>query len=159
MSTAVVSTQVWIDSLADAVKELATGMLSLEAGDALGVRNELPPQVWGAMISLVGDEESVEVGVLANPEGCQVLARALLCLEPDDELEDGDVMDSLGEIINILAGGVKSRVSDSVQNLRLGLPVRFQGTLSISENQAVTVADIKVGEVVMQLVVVTDEAS
>jgi hypothetical protein len=74
-----------------------------------------PAAPHGAYLALVAQGEPIQLGLLADPGGCQLLARTLLGMDPDDEeLPTSDVSDAMCEIINIVAGGVKRRVSPGV---------------------------------------------
>ncbi len=45
----------------------------------------------------------------------------------DGDLEDDEIVDSFGEVINIVGGMVKQKLSGSYENMKLGLPVVLRG--------------------------------
>jgi hypothetical protein len=119
----------WMNLAADAAAEIATG--------ALGAVNTswqqtpgmtLPNDLWGVYIPLMTDGDSVQLGVLGRRDVCAQLAKSLLGMSPDESLDDdGTVFDAVGEVTNMVAGGVKVRAAAQI-NVKLGLPLALSGT-------------------------------
>jgi CheY-specific phosphatase CheX len=106
------------------------------------------------MIALVSDSASVQLGIASTKEGCQALARALLAMDPDEEdLPEEDVADAIGEVANIVAGQVKSAMSDTDASLRIGLPLFVQGKVDYSDEVESAVADLNIGPVPVTFIV------
>lgn len=156
-----VSIDDWTEASTAAVEELAATALGF-ADVAFRVydQDELPEGVSGAYIPIVSDGVSVQIGVVAGESGCQDLARALLCMEPEDgALEDGDMADALGEVVNILAGGVKGRLIDRQPDLRLGLPVFLRGRIHLNGSYEHSVTQMSLGPVDAQLHIIRQNFS
>jgi chemotaxis protein CheX len=149
--TSAVSLDDWLKAMVEAAAEFATTTLdaTLEPSDTT---NELPLDLTGCFVALVGEEGSLQVGLASDATGCQSLAKALFASEED--LPDEDVGDALGEIANIIAGGVKKRMAIVQLALALGLPIVMEGHLRISERQQLAQADVKLGEVPVRLLIV-----
>lgn len=111
----------------------------------------------GAYLSLNTPEEPIQVGLLATPEDCQVLGKALLGMEPGDEdLADGDVSDAMCEIINMIAGGMKRRVVEELP-ITLGLPIFVSGHPLPNQHQEVSSRALTIGDVAVNLILLTQE--
>jgi hypothetical protein len=119
----------WMNLAADAATEIATGALGAESVEwrhPSGV--VLPSDLCGVYIPLLGDGFSVQLGVLGRRDVCTQLAKSLLGMGPEESLDgDADVFDAVGEVTNMVAGGVKVRAAGHT-NVTLGLPLALTGT-------------------------------
>lgn len=141
----------WLTAVMDAAAEFTETTLGLELGDPSKVR-KLPENLTGCFVALVGQEERLQIGLASDPEGCQTLARTLFAA--DEELPDSDVTDALGEIANIMAGGVKKRRGEINTGMTLGLPIVMEGHVRIADRQEVAHVDTAVGDVPVRLLVI-----
>jgi CheY-specific phosphatase CheX len=55
------------------------------------------------------------------------MARAMLMMEPDDPLDETEICDAYGEITNILIGGFKSRIAETVPEMKISIPSVVRG--------------------------------
>jgi hypothetical protein len=111
----------------------------------------------GAYLGLVAQEEPIQVGLLCEPAGCQLLAKALLGMDAaDEDLPAADVGDAMCEIINIVAGGLKRRVSGQLA-ITLGLPIFVAGHPLPNQQQEISARQLKIGEVPVSLLVLTQK--
>lgn len=133
----------WVDSLADATSELLE-TLGLERVDVRRYSERSPEGMGGAYIPLVSEEHSVQLAVISDPAGCYALARLLLMMEPDEELSEPDMADAMGEWINIVGGGVKTRMIEAAPGLALGLPVFIHGYVLPTQHMEMTIAEASV---------------
>lgn len=143
--------QVWLDAASDSTAEFASTTLAFELrqGDDLP---RLPENMTGCLVALVGQNESLQVGISSNAEGCETLARTLFA--SDDELSEDDISDAMGEIANIVAGGVKTRMAKLFGGLQLGLPIVMEGHVRVTERQQIAQRDVALGDVPVRLLVV-----
>jgi hypothetical protein len=74
-------------------------------------------------IALVSDSVALQLAVCAPGNSCEALSRALLGMEEGEDIGSEDVADGIGELTNIIAGGLKSRLDKAYPALKLGLPV------------------------------------
>jgi chemotaxis protein CheX len=77
-----------------------------------------------AMIGLTGDLSAMLAVHCPEPVGLGI-AGAMLGMELDEI--DADVKDALGEIVNMIAGGLKERFSEENINLELAIPTAVSG--------------------------------
>jgi hypothetical protein len=115
----------WLESTADAAREIAGSALGASALDWSGASNEaLPGNLCGIYIPLMMDGVALQLGVLATRDVCGALASALL--GGDDVQSDEDVFDAVGEITNLIAGQFKVLLADQI-NVRVGVPLAMKG--------------------------------
>lgn len=149
--TTTTEAQVWLEASLSALVEFSETTLGSGLGDPSATR-KLPENLTGCFVALVGQEKSLQVGLASDSIGCQSLAQALFAA--DGELSESDVTDALGEIANILAGGVKKRRNDANTGMALGLPIIMEGHVRISDHQEMVHLDIAIGDVPVRLLVV-----
>jgi hypothetical protein len=145
----------WVVAMADASAELALS-LGIDGVELLGWHDVPPTGMAGAYIPLLAEDQTLQLALLATPAGCADLSRLLLGMGPDEEVSDADVADAVGEVVNIVAGGVKQRMADAVPNgsgLRLGLPVFIHGHVQRTQQLEVSLASVRLGDVDAHLMV------
>jgi len=143
-----------LDEFMKATLEATSEFASTTLGEPMHLSepgSDMAPDLTGCFVALVGDEGSLQIGLATNPEGCQKLAQALFA--SDVELPAEDVSDALGEIANIIAGGVKCRMATPQLALALGLPIVMEGRLRLAERQQIVTADVRLGQVPVRLLI------
>jgi hypothetical protein len=120
----------WLDSAADAAREIASSALGASELTWSGASGEaLPGNVCGIYIPLMMDGIALQLGVLATREVCGALASALL--GGDDVQSDEDVFDAVGEITNLIAGQFKVLLLADQINVRVGVPLAMKGRVFV----------------------------
>ena len=78
-----------------------------------------------ASIALTSDRVALRLSLIAGMGTCSKLAKALLGGGENEESDglDLDVADGVGEMMNIIAGGVKKQLHEPYPSLRVGFPV------------------------------------
>lgn len=137
----------WLEAAADASQEIATGPLGATVTSWRDCSGEaLPGNLCGVYIPLVSDDLALQFGMLASRDVCIEIARSLLGMTPDEEVgSDEDVFDAVGEVSNLVAGGVKVRVADRC-NVNLGVPLALQGKVFPSSGSSSVQGVVRVGE-------------
>jgi CheY-specific phosphatase CheX len=78
-------------------------------------------------VPLLTDVMALQLGILAARDVCTKLARCLVGTDAADVLEtDEDVLDAVGEVTNMIAGGVKVRLA-SKHDINVGVPLALRG--------------------------------
>jgi len=152
-----VSLDEWIEALTDSAGEIASTSLGYgecrvmakESADPLAPLTA--PDLVGAYISVMSNEHSLNLGLLADAPGCENLAKALLGMDAQETLPEEDVTDSLRELVNILAGGVKRRMSGRESTLQLGLPLVVRGQVAVTELMEAARVKMMLGPIDVQL--------
>ena len=140
----------WLSALAEATQEVSATALRFDGRTPVeisGSRGARP----GVYIAILCDSASMHVGLTTSPEGCRVLARSLLGLRESAELADKEVVDAVSELVNIVAGKVKSRLAERDGSLRLGLPLFIQGEIQVTAQMEKATAEVRIGPVDCQL--------
>lgn len=129
----------WIDAAERAMAEVAIATLGSDA--TVAARGaEPPPLVGGAYLQLIGDDELVHVGLCADEAALRWLATRF-CGDAAP-LSAHDVADAVGELVNMVAGGVKRRLATERRNLQLGLPLYIHGHLQAGERQTLSASQL-----------------
>ena len=145
----------WLDALVAATNETSDQFLGLGDIRVIATTDSLPEMATAGFVSLVGDSSAVQVGIAASADGCQLLAKSLMGMTDEDEdLPHSDVIDALGELANIVAGGVKGRMVDTGETMLLGLPLVLDGTLQVTDRQKVLCAECMIGSIQAHLLVI-----
>jgi hypothetical protein len=145
-----------LDALTESASELTATVLGGLPFEALGQPKEFGAG-HGAYLGLVAQDEPIQVGILVDGTGCQLLSKSLLGMEPTDEdLPQADVSDAMCEIINIIAGGLKRRVSERMP-VTMGLPIFVSGHPLPNQQQSVTARSLKMGDVFACVLLLTQK--
>jgi len=144
--TTVVSGTDWMTAVMSATEELSTVFLGFSGVERIGNPDSQPGDMHGSYIQLVG-EQSVHIGLCAGEAECSALSKSLLGMEEDEEITSDDITDAMGEIANIIAGCVKTRMADRIEGLTLGLPVHFVGHIQCSDHQELFIEQVRIGEI------------
>jgi CheY-specific phosphatase CheX len=154
MKTASIEVQEWLDCLTEVASEFATGSLRFDASsastDAASAKSATRP---AAYISVLGEANSMHLGLSTSMQGCRTLTRAFLGIREKDDISEKDVVDAMSEILNILAGKVKSRLATRDGSLKLGLPIFLVGQIQVTEQMERAIGNVELGSVPCQLLV------
>ncbi len=117
----------WIHVAAESAVHIAGSVLDAHGCDWQH-RGDLPGDLHGAYVTLRLPNASMDLGVAATLEHCHQVARTMLQLGSDEpDVAGHDLNDVLGEIANMVAGGLKQRLIEQVQPIGIGTPVALQG--------------------------------
>ena len=112
----------------DATREAFATMVELEllpVGDSGPPDRELADAA--GCISLTTANGGWNVAVSGSHDSCRRLAIAMMGMEEDEPVEPEMVSDALGEVVNLVAGSIKSIASEAA-GARLGLPMYVEGS-------------------------------
>lgn len=79
-----------------------------------------------ASITFQGGVEGC-LSVQCDPAGARMIAAGMLCAESPEKLAESDIVDALGEIANMVMGGVKTRIQDEIKDIAISIPTVVQG--------------------------------
>jgi len=144
-----------LDDLEAAFEEVALTALGVERVVPLERSDAPPPQFQGSYLGLVALQGAIQIGIASDEAGCQALSKGLMAMgEGDPPLPAEELADAFCEIVNIVAGGFKSRVREKAGALTMGLPVFFHGPAQPTGHTAVKVSLVRVGEIKVALLLV-----
>jgi hypothetical protein len=138
----------WRTAVEGSAREIATNALSFAGASVLDpVGAETANPMIGAHIPVIGGGGAFDLALVAMPEDCRALARAMLYLTPDAAIKDAEVADAIGEMVNMLGGGVKRRMSGLGADLELGLPIFVHGHIQPTERLSVVALPTRFGTI------------
>ena len=147
MSTSKLSSHHWRSALEGAATEIATRALSFPGVVVLDpVSLERSAAMIGAHIPLIGGGQAFDMALVSSADGCEALSRAVLCVGAGPTIRDIEIVDAIGEIVNMLAGSMKRRLAGHGAHLALGLPIFVRGYLP-SDRLSVISLPIRFGHV------------
>jgi len=135
----------WKLAFFESIQELSEGFLGGATIVEMGHKQEMPPELLGAFVQVVCAEGAVLLGITGSAEDCSGLAKLMLGMAPEDEIDEVDANDAMGEIINIAAGAIKTKLSSQVGSIELGLPLFLSGRLRAVGHIAVELTEIEIG--------------
>ena len=60
-------------------------------------------------------------------DSAEKIAKNMLMMEPDETVDACELHDAFGEVVNLVIGGFKSRIADSVGNIEISVPMVMEG--------------------------------
>ena len=151
----------WMEAVVVSSDELSTTMLGLSGVTAEAPVSKMPESKFTSLISVIGNSDAVQIGVGGTMESCQMLVKALMGMEPEEEdLPYEEITDAFGEIANILAGQVKTEINKKAPiDTNVGMPVLIDGTLSVPEESETLSANAQFGDIPVVLLVLRNNGS
>jgi len=150
MESRVIPIQDWLDTFRGAAEDFARGSLRFDGKNAASEDSGERP---GAYIAILSDTESVHLGLCLSPHDGHRLARALLGMSACEVLQENDMVDGVSEVMNIIAGKVKSRMAARGESLRLGLPMFIPRPITPTGDMQTASVEIALGPVPCRLTV------
>jgi len=83
------------------------------------------PGVLGS-ITFTGQIEGC-LSIRCNVNSAKTIAANMLGMDSSEELSEAETADAIGEVTNMVMGGVKSRVSEAAGNLEVSIPSVVSG--------------------------------
>ncbi len=143
----------WMKALGEAVSDFALQALNIEVQPDLleAVVDTKTPKDGSSLTLNCTNEFKITLYFLAAKEHLHTITELLLSLKPGEPLGEEDVDDSVKEIINVLSGGVKSRLSDKFpEEIVLSLPVLIKDKI-LKPEEKVMHAVLEVGSMPIYL--------
>lgn len=141
----------WLQIVSESAHDLAVTALECEIVVEEGGEYATTRETLGCAIALEATGLHLQIGLTSDWIGCQALAQTLI--GEAAELPTNDVLDALGEMTNIVAGGVKKRVALKYPAIRVGLPSVIKGSLKPVGNQTLARARVRFGAISANLMV------
>ncbi len=110
----------------DSVKEIFKTMINLPVERVDGDVELEATQSMVCVITFGGQMEGSFSACCAK--ACaEKIAKAMLMLGPDDPLSEAESCDAFGEVVNMLIGGLKARISETAPDIQISIPSVFEG--------------------------------
>ncbi len=148
MSRETIPLQEWLQVYEAAASEFAAGSMRFDLrSDVSGDEISRP----GSYIAILSDHNSIHLGLSSTSAGLQAIARALLGMRASEEMGEREVMDGVSEVMNIVAGKVKSHMAGRDGQLRLGLPMYLPSPIAAGPGMEVAGVEVRLGPVPCRL--------
>lgn len=108
----------------------------------------------GAYVPILSGDYSLHVGIVSDDSGCANLTRALLGMTCDEQVTQDDIHDAVGEIANMVAGGVKTKVTARGTAVQIGLPIFIHGHIESGAATQSVVSQMKFDDVDLCITIV-----
>lgn len=138
----------WLVAFREAAAEFAEGSMRFDARAAVAGDDGATP---GAYIAILSDHNSIHLGLSSTTAGLHALARGLLGMRATETLGEREVVDGVSEVMNIVAGKVKSAMAGRDGQLRLGLPMYLSSPIASGTGMEVASLELKLGPVPCRL--------
>ncbi len=154
----------WLDQLQKTGSEVASTSLGASTYDIVGRTVGIPKELAGSCIAMIGDEYATQIGICSDQAGAQRLAGMMLGLGPDEELDEDGVSDAVCELINVVAGLLKTNVAAQApkakpDHMQLGLPVFIRGHLAVSAGVEAGALQVNIDEVPVHFLVLKPKST
>jgi hypothetical protein len=153
MNTTTIELQDWVTGFSEIARDFAEHHLRFDPSTPYAANGGPDASSPAVYVAILGERSSIHLGVSTSAEGCRALARAFLGLRGRDGISEREVVDGMSEILNILAGKVKSRMSPRDGSLKLGLPMYVAGAVGHGEGIERAATDVPFGPVPCRLLV------
>ena len=146
----------WLDVLVRATKQVSSNPLGFASeAEVVSYTNDVPSGQLGCYLPFEGGDDLLWLCLFSDTGGSQSLARALFALGPDEEdLPADEVGDSMGEIVNIVAGLVKSQMEPRGVSCTIGLPQYLENPTEVMARKFRCGCELRMGPNSGHLVIV-----
>lgn len=114
------------ETLLDAAKEVFETMIFMSITEKEDQEAAIVGNAYLGTISFKGDIAGC-LGVTFEEAAAKAVAANMLCLEPDEAVSEADLADAVGEVANMVMGGVKSRLLGEIGSIELSIPTVISG--------------------------------
>lgn len=114
------------DVMLEGAKEVFASMVSMPLERLADPLSEGEKETFLATITFTGDLEGC-FGISCNDACAKAVTAGMLCMEDASTLGDSEVVDAIGEIANMVMGGIKTRVQHEVTNIEISIPTVVYG--------------------------------
>ncbi len=114
------------ETLLDAAKKVFGTMIFMNVTEKDDQEAKIVGDTYLWMVTFKGDIEGC-VGITLEEAAAKAVAANMLGLEPDEEVSEEDLADAVGEVANMVMGGVKSRMQDEIRSLDISIPTVTSG--------------------------------
>jgi len=119
--------QVCVDKvLIDSAKEVFETMVFMDLTEAAAPDQNVEGWALLGTITFKGSLEGC-LAICCSTPCAQAIAINMLGMDTTEELTEEDTYDAIGEIANMVMGGVKSRLLENIDNLEIAIPSVISG--------------------------------
>jgi chemotaxis protein CheX len=105
----------------EGAKEVFGSMVCMPLEKATDPVAKTDEQALLATITFTGNLEGC-FGIACNQDCVRAITVGMLCMEPGSQPSDEEIIDAIGEIANMVMGGIKTRVQHEIANIEISIP-------------------------------------
>jgi chemotaxis protein CheX len=109
------------DIMLEGAKEVFASMVCLPMEKATEPAAKTDEPGYLATITFTGHLEGC-FGITCNQDCVRAITAGMLCMEPGSQPSEEEIIDALGEIANMIMGGIKTRVQHDITNIEISIP-------------------------------------
>ncbi len=114
------------DALLAGAKEIFETMIFAKLEESCEPEDDIEGDALLGSITFTGKLEGC-LAICCSALCAKSIAVNMLAMDPSEELSEAEITDALGEVTNMIMGGVKSRVLEAVGNLVVSIPMVVSG--------------------------------
>jgi len=114
------------EKLLDAAKEIFETMIFVNFEESSNQEDTIEGDSLLGSITFKGGIEGC-FAICCSVLCAKTIALNMLAMDPSEELSEAEISDAIGEVTNMIMGGVKSRILDTVGNMEVSIPVVTSG--------------------------------
>jgi chemotaxis protein CheX len=117
---------VFSDVLLDATKEVFETMIFMDVEESSEPVRRIEGDALLGSITFQGGIEGC-LGIYCDQTCARTITANMLALGPEDEIAGEDISDAMGEVTNMVMGGVKTRLQGDVDDVSVSIPTVVTG--------------------------------
>jgi len=136
------------DVLLDGATEVFASMICMPLEKATDPETRSDEMVFLATITFTGALEGC-FGIACGQECVRAITAGMLCMEPGTQPSEAEAIDAIGEVANMIMGGVKTRVQHEITNIEISIPSVICGRQlqsRLSDNMSQILIPVTVGQ-------------
>lgn len=114
------------DALLSGAKEIFETMIFVNLEESCKTEDIIEGDALLGSITFKGGIEGC-LAICCSLPCAKTIATNMLAMDPSEELSKEEISDAIGEVTNMVMGGVKSRILDAVGNLEVSIPMVTSG--------------------------------
>ena len=114
------------DTLLAGVKEVFETMIFANIEESCEPEQDIEGDALLGSITFKGKLEGC-LAICCSVPCAKTIAVKMLAMDPSEELSEAEITDALGEVTNMVMGGVKSRLLEAAGNLVVSIPTVVSG--------------------------------
>ncbi|MBW8001569.1 MAG: chemotaxis protein CheX [Planctomycetes bacterium] len=116
------------DSIWDSIKETFETMISLPI-ENLDTDTEQEKLISPVICTITFTNDiNGSLSILCAYKTAEKITKAMLMMESNEDIDEPGVHDALGEVTNMVLGGLKTRLADTASDIQISIPTVIKGT-------------------------------
>jgi chemotaxis protein CheX len=114
------------DALLSSAKEVFETMIFMDLEESYEPIQNLGDDIFLGTITFKGNLEGC-LSIRCNSLCARTIAQNMLGMNPNEDLNEADISDAIGEVVNMVMGSVKSRIQNQLGSLDVSIPIVVSG--------------------------------